>query len=232
VAEDDLQQSLFAATRWWKAGQISMLVPVIETHRTTRSRSEWGGGIGDISIQIRYDFYNSGRSRLVPGIALLAGGTIPSGRSPDQASKPLTTDATGTGSWQGTAGLALEQVFGSWLVTAMGWVTIRSPANIRGIRAYPAPQLSMLAALAYTFSNEAALALVTKYTTESETKFQNGYITDSNRNVFLVSLAGLWPINDNWRLQASLFANPPVNHGGKNSPSQAGVTLGTVYSWM
>lgn len=115
ASELDLEQDVFGALRLTEHAQVALLIPILETRRTTSAESEFGGGIGDTNLNLRYDFTFAGASTTVPGIGVLAGVTFPTGTPADSSRiRPLATDATGIGAYQGSLGLAAEQVFGPW----------------------------------------------------------------------------------------------------------------------
>lgn len=233
TTETDLEQDAFAAVRFLKHAQAAVLVPLVETHRQTRANgAEFGGGLGDINVSARYDFTQAGASTVVPGIGLLAGLTVPTGTAPDGATKPLATDATGVGAFQGNLGLALEQTYGSWLVNVTGLVAKRAARNVQGIHSVLGTQVTMLAAGGYTFSNEASLVLVGSFTVEGNAEIDGADVPKTSRRILLTSVAGLYPISDKFRLTASLFMNPPIPSLGRNLPATAGLTVGGVYSWF
>ncbi len=158
VGEFDLEQDVFGAVRVLRRGQLALLVPVVETQlRAPTAGTAFGGGIGDINLSARYDFVLAGESQWVPGIALLGGVTFPTGKPPEQASQPV--DATGIGAFQFNGALALEQTFGPWLVNTTGIVAQRTTYQ----RETLATQVTLLAALAYTFPNDAGLAFSGSY---------------------------------------------------------------------
>jgi len=123
ASELDFEQDLFGAVRVLNRGQVAVLVPLDETRRTAQGLAEFGGGLGDINLNLRYDFTLAGASLVVPGIAALVGITFPTGRPPDAPDlRPLATGATGVGAYQVNLGLAVEQAFGPWLMNATGIV--------------------------------------------------------------------------------------------------------------
>jgi hypothetical protein len=227
--EGDFEQDLFAAWRLTRRGQVTWLIPIVETMRgTPQDGTHVGGGIGDVNASIRYDFTLSGQSRWMPGVALLAGVTFPTGRAPEQASPPLAVDATGIGALQGNLALAAEQTFGPWLVSATGMVAMRTPRFGEQL----APQVTLLAAAAYTFASDLAIALSASYAFEGDATSSSGPVPDSSRRLTALTLSGLWPVSDNWRLLAGLFVDPPVDQVGSNQPASSGVTLTVIRSWM
>jgi len=228
-AEGDFEEDLFAAVRVLRRGQVALLVPVIETlRRTPRDGASFGGGIGDVNASVRYDFVAAGESRVVPGVALLAGVTLPTGRPPEQATPPLATDATGVGAFQGNAALALEQTAGPWLFAATGLVALRTPRFGQQL----APQVTLLAAGAYSF-DAAVVALSVSYTFEAEATASDGTsVPASSRRLTAITLGGLLPLGERWRVAASLFLDPPVDALGSNQPASAGLTTALIRSFF
>ena len=231
TSEFDFEQDLFGAVRIFRRGQFALLVPVVETRRQTRGTSEFGGGIGDVNASARYDFFLAGQSQYVPGVAVLAGLTMPSGRPPESASRPLATDSTGIGAFQGNIGLAAEQSYGHWLFNVTGLLSKRAARSVQGVSETLGTQATILVASGYTFDNDAAVALLASYTFEGQAVINGADVSSSARALSLVSLSGLWPLSDAWRLQGSLFLNPPLGHLGRNQPATAGFTFGVVRSW-
>jgi hypothetical protein len=189
-----------------------------------------------VNLSARYDFILAGDSRYVPGIALLLGVTAPTGTPADapNASKPLGTDTTGIGAWQGNLGLALEQTYGPWLFNATELVAGRAPrtAHIGDVSESEtlAPQFVTLLGAAYTFTNEAALALFASYTFEG-TALNGAPGTDSARQIALVSVSGSYPLSDHFRVQASVFLNPPLSGLGLNQTAATGCTVTLLWGW-
>lgn len=135
--EWDFEQDLFGALRLAPRAQVALLVPVIQSFRRGRdvhgAISDFGAGIGDVNLSGRYDFTLAGESNVVPGIAALAGFTVPTGRPPDAsdaASHPLAADSTGIGAWQFNLGVAFEQTTGPWLFGVTGLYAKRTSRTV------------------------------------------------------------------------------------------------------
>jgi hypothetical protein len=229
ATEFDFEQDIFGAVRLLRRGQFALLVPLIETQRQTRiDGGHLGAGVGDINASVRYDFILAGESRYVPGIALLGGLTLPTGRAPESATAPLAVDATGIGAWQANIALALEQTYGPWLLNATGIVAKRTARFGQTL----GTQVTLLAAGAYTFDNDAALALSASYAFEGDATSSGGAdVPDSSRRLTTVSLSLLWPLGDWWRLIGGLYVEPPISGFGSNQPSASGLTLTVIRSW-
>ncbi|MGA2448654.1 MAG: hypothetical protein ABTD50_08265 [Polyangiaceae bacterium] len=229
-SETDLEQDVFGAIRIAGRGQWALLVPIVETTRSTpQDGTHWGGGLGDVNASARYDFVQAGESRAVPGLALLGGLTLPTGRSPDAAVAPLAVDATGVGAFQGSLAIALEQTFGPWLVNATAIAAKRLPHGGETL----GTQFTLLAAGAYTFSGDEALALSVSYSFEGNASSSDGSaIPSSSKRLTTITLAGLWPLTDTWRLQGGIFVDPPASGCASNQPAYTGLTATMIRAWL
>jgi hypothetical protein len=237
ASELDLEQDLFAAVRFLNRGQVAVLVPFVETRRTSGDVTDFGGGIGDINLNARYDFTLAGASRFVPGFAALVGVTAPTGVPPDAANLgPLAAGATGIGAWQGTVGVAVEQNFGPWLVGASAYVAQRTARTVGSgpatVHERLAPQWTALAAVAYVWPSEISLALSASYQAEGDATIDGADAAQTARRQPTVTLGGVLPVTDTLRLQGSLFDNLPISELGQNQTAAVGMLITGVYSWL
>lgn len=229
ATEIDLEESVFGALRVLSRGQVALLVPFPETYRKARGRSETGGGIGDVNASARYDFHLAGQSRYVPGVALLAGVTAPTGTPIDKVDK--STDATGVGAWQLNGGVALEQLYGNFLFNLTGIVAKRTSRAVQGVDETLGTRFTGLAGAAYTLGSGAAVSLLASYAAESRATI-DGVVTDGTaKHLLELSIGGMVPITDHWRVQGSLFLDPPLDHAGENELASTGASATLVRSW-
>jgi|SRR5580704_5818797 hypothetical protein len=239
--EYDYEEDLFGALRVLGRGQLALLVPFDETYRRTpMDGAHFGGGVGDINFSGRYDFLLARESRYIPGVALLAGITLPTGKSDSgsalpsfgplfgSATAPLAVDATGIGAFQANAALALEQTFGPWLANATAIVAKRTEAGGETL----GTQFTFLVAGAYTFENDAALALSASYAFEGDGTIGGVDAPGSSKSLTVVTASGLWPLNGVCRLLGGVFVDPPVGALGSNQPTQVGLSFTAIRSWM
>src|SRR5690349_19679066 len=189
TTEWELEQDVFAALRVLPRGQLALLVPMVETYRSTPGLSSFGGGFGDINVSGRYDFVLAGEALYIPGIAVLAGATFPTGKSIESSEDTLGTDATGVGTYQANLGLALEQTEGPWLFGITGLVAKRASRTVGTTTTSLAAQWTLLASTAYTFPNDAAAALIVSYAVEGNPE-TNGQTLEATRRMPLVGAAG------------------------------------------
>jgi hypothetical protein len=229
TSEYDFEEDVFGAVRVTRRGQIALLVPLQETARSTLPDG-WhaGGGVGDINLSARYDFVVAGESRYVPGIALLAGVTFPTGTPVDSSTTPLAVDATGIGAFQVNAALALEQTFGPWLFNATGIVAQRTSHRGETL----GTQTTLLAAGAYTFPSDIAVALAASYAFAGDATGANGQrLAFSSTRLTTLTLSIVDPLSDDWRVGLGALFNPPLSGLGLSQPASAGILLTVIRSW-
>lgn len=121
----EFRQTLFGAMRLGESWQVGATLPLIENHRRTLNDAEWGAGLGDLALQARYEFVATGMSMRLPGLAIAATATLPTGRSPAQSlergQSRLLSDVSGTGLWEVGAGPQAEWISGkAFLATEAG----------------------------------------------------------------------------------------------------------------
>ncbi len=233
TSEVDLEEDVFGAIRFLHRAQVAVLVPMIETRRTVPGQDAFGGGLGDINLGGRYDFIYSSEARYVPGIAVLAGVTFPTGTPPESATAALATDATGIGAYQANLGVAVEKVIGRWLVGATGLVAKRATRTADGVSESLAAQWTGLVAIGYTIRGEASIALSASVTSEGDARIDGAVSPDSNRRLVAISLGGAVPLSDRLRLQGALTFDPPLGAFGENQPvAGVGATATVIYAWL
>jgi len=228
ASELDFEEDLFGAIKVLRRGQLAAFVPVVETRRAAGGTTDFGGGLGDVNVGARYDFVNTGEYLGAPGVALLAGLTLPTGRAPESASGPLAADATGTGAVQTNFGVAFEQTIDDWLFSATTLVALRSPRDVRGVRERLGLQITELVAAAYSFSAEEAAGVVVSYTIEDEAVVGGLIAPMTARRIATISLVGVMGIADGWRVQGALAFDPPISGFGKNLPATTGLSISGI----
>jgi hypothetical protein len=237
ASELDLEQDAFGAVRVFGRGQVALLAPFVETRRTSQGESDFGGNIGDVNASLRYDFTLAGASTVIPGVAALAGLTIPTGTPPDAPSVgPLAAGATGIGATQINAGAAVEQAFGPWLVTATGIVAQRTARTVGSVpnqvHERLGSQWTWLVAVAYTFPSEVAVAASASYLIEGDATINGVDSAGTGHRLPTLTLSGVVPLSDAWRLQGGISDNVPTASWGLNQPAALGLFVTGVRSWI
>lgn len=229
----DTEQDLFVALRVLRRGQFGVLAPVLESYRhSAAAGAELGGGIGDVNLNARYDFVWGRQLGYWPGIAALLGVTLPSGRAPEMARKPLASDATGIGTTQVTLGIALERPLDDWLISLNGLLAKRAPRSVHGVKSELGTQLSAVLALGYTFLPDASAAVLLTYLHEGNARIDGRVVEGSGRKQLRVSAAFSVALSDTTRAQVSFFLDPALAGFGQNLPASTGGACTIVRSWL
>ena len=230
----DGEQDLFAAIRLLENGQVAVLIPFLITRRSVPGVSEWGSGIGDVSLTARYDFTVAGQYPRLPGLALLLGLVAPTGRPADEARNTLATDATGTGTWEGSVGVSVEQSWGHTFAALDGWIGQRTPRSSQGIRESFEPHLTALLAGGYVFDSEISLgAFVTaNWQGAGHDRSSGQQIPNSATSLCSAGGALVVPLSDAWRAQGTISVNGPVSGFGRNQLAGVGATFSILRAWL
>jgi hypothetical protein len=225
AAESDFELDLYAAYRTpWKRLQFAAFVPIVLQTRAASGVVAAGGGFGDINFSLRVDAIDNDRYALFPGVAILAGVTLPTGIAPESASSPLAVDATGTGSFRGVAGFSLEKAFGPWLFDAIALMTLSAPRKVGTIEETRAPGLAMVGAVTHVLTGGTALGASLAYNVEWDAFVDGKPVADSSRRVLRLGFFGLHPLGRGaWRVSGSVTLEPPISELGQNEV--AGVML-------
>ena len=233
AAQWDFEQDLFASLRVLGRGQLGLLVPALESwRRTSTTGSEVGGGLGDVNLNARYDFIYANELSYAPGVALLLGVTLPTGRAPEDAEQPLGSDATGIGAFQFSAGLGLERSFGDFLVSGAGIYSKRTARDVRGLESELGAELSALLGLAYSIREGASLAFVGTYTVEGDAAVDGEEVPNTAREHFRLAAVLGFSILDEWRIQGGPFADPPLDGLGRNQIASLGGSFTVIRSFL
>jgi hypothetical protein len=209
TGEQDLEQDLAATVAFAERGQVGLLVPLVETRRAVPGHAEWGYGLGDLSLSARWDFVRAGESAHLPGVALLAGAVLPSGRAVEQATQPLGSDATGTGTLQGAAGVEVEQLFGQVLVGGLLQGLLYAPRDVDGLHSQLGPAVAGALYGGWVFTGEQALVGLLRAEAGRDATVEGQTQAGSGPRRAVAGLSGVWPLWDWGRLQGSVSAELP-----------------------
>lgn len=237
ASDVEFRQTLFGTVAPLERLQVSALVPWLETRRVAAGApAEWGMGLGDASVMMRGEPIRLREYSDVPAVALLGSVIAPTGTSPEQATELLGADATGAGVWRLGAGVALEQVYGAFLLNLTTVVstalprTVESPGNNGGLRFVYAPRWDVTAALGYAVSHYWHVAGVLNF--EHEGAPTIGGNRGQTRRRLETALLVTHLLDDGLRIQGGLNVTPPIEVLGRNEVARAGLTASLVRSWM
>jgi hypothetical protein len=232
-AELDLEQDVFGSLRLLDRGQAGVLLPVLESwRRSPTTGAEFGGGVGDVNFNLRYDLTWGREFQYLPGIAALVGVTLPSGRPPESARQPLASDATGIGTTQMSAGLALERPLGDFLLNVTGLAAKRASRHVQGLTSELGTQFTCLLAVGYTVFDHTSAAAVLTYAFEGNARVNGTTVPGSARRQLRVAFALSRSFSDTLRLQGSLFMDPPVSGLGQGQSATVGTSFSVVRSFL
>jgi hypothetical protein len=228
------EEDLFGALRLGSRLQVALMAPFVQTSRAAAGTSGFGGGLGDLTASARFDAVNAGTRGYWPGIAVLAGLALPTGRPLDEADAdaPLATSGTGTGSFEGTVGVAVEEIAGQGFVSLSGFVLQRSSRSVLGMEQTFAPRLSAILAGGYTFGHDTTVGAFASALRQGDARDPSGVI--ANSSIALVTAGGALalPFWDTWRLQSTLFTDVPIAGWGRNQTVGFGGTLAVIRFWI
>jgi hypothetical protein len=234
VHELGFEQDLFAAKRLGRRFQVGLWAPFLETSRQAGGVSGFGGGLGDVAVNARFDAIDAGTRGAWPGIAVLASLSFPTGQPLDEVGPgdPLSTSGTGTGSFEGTLGLSFEEIIGQGFVSLAGWGSKRSARSANGVDQSFAPRLSALLSGGYTFGHDVTVGAFASALRQGDNRDANGPI--ANSGVALVTAGGALslPFWQWWRLQATMFTDVPIAGWGRNQTAGFGATAAIIRSWI
>lgn len=226
-----LEQSIFATSRFLSRGQATIAVPFVETLRGAGGATSAGGGLGDVRLSARWDLVRAEDVKPAPGFAVLAGGSMPTGVAPERATNVLATDATGLGTTQGWAGVALEEATGPWLFVASGLVSLRADRRIGERTASLPPRFTAALVGAHAWHSGFVLSLGGSYSLEGDASLDDTRVPDTARRALQVMLAVQAPLPNGARLVMGAFANPPLAEITAGETATTGVSLALVVPW-
>jgi hypothetical protein len=214
--EVDLEQDLLAATRFGRHVQVALKVPFVETHRGETGKT--GGGLGDVAANLRYDITFSGDDPWIPGVAILTGVSVPTGRTVEESGDP--SSATGLGSYEPNLGVALEQVRGRMFLSLTGFVSKQTGRTVGSQQVSFGPRITGLLAGGYAFANEVTVGAFVSAMRRSDEK-----LVTSGAAVAV-------PLGDYWRAQGTLSGDLPFAGWGRNRLTGAGITASLLRVWL
>jgi hypothetical protein len=226
-----LEQSLFATVRVLERGQLSATVPFIQTVRSTEALTATGGGIGDVRGSVRWDLAFADDAWPWPGLALIGGVSAPTGRPPERAGDALGAGATGTGTTQGWAGVALEQTSGPWLAGANATVTVRPERDVGQIRVSSPPRFAAGLVGARAWRSGHALSLAASWEIEDRASGDGIVVPGSARRALRIVSALQLRLGESARFVGSVYAIPPLPAVTAGEGATLGLSLALVHPW-
>jgi hypothetical protein len=232
AAELDLGQTVLVTARLFNTVQVNVSVPFDETWRTASGLSDFGGGVSDMSLSLRWDVVHTGDHRYVPGIAPTVSLTVPSGTPVEFATDPLAASATGLGSTELAVGLALEQLFGRTLVALTGSVGFHGSRTVGGIYSQLGPDVSATLGVGYTFMSGFAVGGALTYLNSFDSTLGDADVPGSARALTQLAVTASMPVRKtDLRVLGSIYFVPPIPGLGQNELGTAGISVTLIYGF-
>jgi len=228
------EEDLFAALRLGSRVQVGLWAPFVQTSRQSGGLSGFGGGLGDVAVNARFDAIDAGTRGRWPGIAFLGALSFPTGQPLDQggADDLLSTSGTGTGSFEGSLGVAFEEILGQGFVSMAGWAAKRSARSANGVEQSFAPRFSALLTGGYTFGHDVTLGAFASALRQGDNRDANGPIANSGTALVTTGAAFALPFWQMWRLQTTAFIDLPIAGWGQNQTAGFGGTAAVIRFWI
>lgn len=228
--EQGLEQAVAVAVRLAPGWQAAFQVPLVQTRRTVPGLEDVGGGLGDLRLSGRWDVVAPGELEHLPGVAVVAGATVPTGRAAEQAQQPMAADATGLGTGTVQAGAALEQTVGHVLWQLSGAWQHTFDRQVGAWRVSYGPQLLAQAAVGWAFDSGAGVVLTAGMRHDQPTALDGVELSGSGRTATTLGLAGGVPLMRGLRLNATVATPLPVD--GLARAAMGTMAVGVNLLWL
>jgi hypothetical protein len=224
-----IEPSLFATVRVLPRAQLGVFAPLDVVRRRSGARVETRTAPGDVSLAARYDFIRAGELR-IPGLAVLAGLSMPTGVPSDRGAPLLAADVTGIGTWEASAGLSVEQVFRRVVLHGTALVGLRAPREVLGFEQALGPRALYLVAAGYVFDGDVSLFGSLTHSSDGDATVGGELAHGTGFRTTQAALLAVVPLSDTVRLRTSAFTDvPPL---GDNRPALAGTSISLLKSWL
>jgi hypothetical protein len=229
----ETEQDLFGAIGVAGRVQVAVVLPFVETRRRAPGLTAWGGGLGDVRASARAEILRDGANGAWPGVALLLGGTFPTGTPPEEARGTLAADATGAGTASGTLGVELERRFERRFVTAAAAVGARAPRTVGQVRQSFGLEVSGLASAGTIVGDEVAVGLFVAASRQGASRDAATGAALPGSALALVTLGAgtTFPVAGGWRALGSLSVDCPVAGLGMNRSAGVGLLFSLLRAW-
>ena len=224
-----VEPTFYGSYRVLPRAQVSFTVPLSFVRRRAEGVVESRANVGDLGLVGRYDLVRAGEST-IPGLAILAGVQAPTGTPSDRGTGLLAADVSGTGSWEGNAGLSVEQTFGHVVLHATALVGVRTPREVLGLEQQLGLRSLYLLGAGWVWDDDTSMLLTLTHTADGAVTIDGEKADGTGFRVTQAAFVLTTPITDTLRLRTSLFTDiPPL---GANRQTLGGTTLGLAKTWL
>src|SRR5262249_50701561 len=138
------------------------------------------------------------------------------------------TDATGTGSVEGTVGVWLEQVYDPWVLGASAWVGQRAPRADSHFGA----RFGGLVSIGRALTSDLFLAGYLTGYHQIAGSGPAGAAAPAPLRLVTAGLAFGYSVREEWRLQGSLSLDLPFSSFGMNEPAGRAAVVSLIRAWL
>jgi hypothetical protein len=214
--------------------ELSASMPWLVTTKSAGGTDESGYGIGDTQVGLRFEPIGSGEITGVPGIAMVGGMTMPSGRAHSEVGRSLATDITGRGAWVLSASVILEAARMRWFVLGGAGVTysFEQDTVLAGHTAQLGRGFQATVLSGVEVAPKWIASILVHYTYEGDVKYDGASVPRSQTHDTGVGPAVAFQWTPNWTVQIGLDTAIYVNNMGKNHDGRFAATLGIRYGYF
>jgi hypothetical protein len=223
-----IEPSLFGTVRFLPRAQLSVVAPLVTIRRRSGRIVETRTKPGDVSIIGRYDILRPGESQ-IPGIAILAGGVVPTGTPLEKGTGSLSADVTGLGAWEADLGVSIEQTYGGLILHGTALFGVRAPRTVIDKTQTLGPRALYLLGAGWAFNNDVTLFGTVTHTSEGDATVGGEEANGSGFRLTQLAFLVVTPLSDTMRLRTSVFTDvPPL---GNNRTAMGGTSIALLKSW-
>jgi hypothetical protein len=230
LLQDELRFEAWGIVRLAEAWQLSARAPWVVGIRAARDGSSLGTGPGDVSAAVRWEVVSLGAWQHVPGIALTAGVTGPTGRRPELATDALGASITGRGAFGGSLGLTVEETWNPWFVRLDAGVTVFAPFTRldTGASQWLGPNVQASLSGGRELFERLVLAVSVRVDHELPYALDARAVAGSAATSLSASGSAAWKVTNHWTLTAALTADAL----GTNRDARLAATLGVRHGFF
>lgn len=192
--------------------------PWVFGSREAGGRGEAGNGPGDLALSLRWQAIELGEFAGIPGIALTAGATLPTGRSMAETRRLLGADVTGLGYTVLSAGLSVERAHDPFFVRLDAAALLPLAYESDGVRYRRGPGIEVLVGGGADVGRGVVLALTPRIRWDSDGFRDGERLPDSSTLELALGASAAWQFDPHWTLQASFESGIPADGFGRSRP--------------
>ena len=221
--EREARATAFAIIRLARDWEAGVRVPWVFGARASGDVDETGNGIGDLSFALRWDAIQPGK---LPGLAVVAGASLGTGRSTGDTEQVLGADVTGRGDSVFSLGVSLEKAWQPWFVRldAAALLPLARDEGDHQLRAGPGAEV--LFGGGVELGAGVVVSLVPRLRWHADTTRDGFRAPASSSLEITVGPSLAWDFSEHWTLQLGADTGLPLDGLGRNRPLLTAASVG------